>query len=467
MASVLSAGTTSNTALNLSADTTGILQFQTNGTTAAMTINTSQNVGIGTSSPTCRLDLNRGSAGLLANFTDGVNTNFQIETASLLATIGPSAGSTGMAFKTGNTERMRITSSGEVLVGGTTSINAADGCLTVQRTNDDPYFALFRNDTSIVSTNRIGNIDWYVNDTTSNTPTRVAYILGVASGDHSAGNNPTDLTFATTAASSSTVTERMRIDSSGNVGIGTSSPNTTAANRIVLDVNGTTSALYNISTGGTRRATFYSDSTDCVFGSISSIPLEFLTGGTERMRITSGGDLLVGTSSDLGSLARVNILSANGEPDIISMRYTNAGAGQYWRVVIGSDNTYYLINDDSVGVSLADGGTSWSAFSDERLKTDLKPIENAVNKVTTLRAVTGRYKTDEEDKSRSFLIAQDVQNVLPEAVSTFKQLKSNDETEYLSLSYTEVIPLLVAAIKELKAELDATKAEVAALKGVK
>jgi hypothetical protein len=77
------------------------------------------NVGIGTSSPGSKLDINRGSAGLIANFTDGVNTNFQIGTSSLLATIGPSAGSTAMAFKTGDTERMRIDSSGNVLVGTT------------------------------------------------------------------------------------------------------------------------------------------------------------------------------------------------------------------------------------------------------------------------------------------------------------------------------------------------------------
>jgi hypothetical protein len=63
-----------------------------------------------------------------------------------------------------------------------------------------------------------------------------------------------------------------------------------------------------------------------------------------------------------------------------------------------------------------------------------------------LRAVTGRYKTDAESMSRSFLIAQDVQKVLPEAVST-------DADGTLSLRYTEVIPLMVAAIQELTTRL--------------
>lgn len=81
----------------------------------------SGNVGIGTASPSCKLDINRGSAGLLANLTDGVNANFQIKTASSITTIGPSAGSTNFAFQSSNTEAMRIDSSGNLLVGTTTT----------------------------------------------------------------------------------------------------------------------------------------------------------------------------------------------------------------------------------------------------------------------------------------------------------------------------------------------------------
>jgi hypothetical protein len=71
--------------------------------------------------------------------------------------------------------------------------------------------------------------------------------------------------------------------------------------------------------------------------------------------------------------------------------------------------------------------------------------------VSSLRSVIGRYLTDSEDKKRSFLIAQDVEKVLPEAVVT------NESTGHMGLSYTEVIPLLVAAIKELKQEIDILK----------
>jgi hypothetical protein len=106
----------------------------------------------------------------------------------------------------------------------------------------------------------------------------------------------------------------------------------------------------------------------------------------------------------------------------------------------------------SNGVYLSYGATSWTSASDEREKDIIEPITNAANKVSQLRAVIGKYKTDAEDTRRSFLIAQDVQAVLPEAVDA-----SNPEK--LGVQYTDVIPLLVAAIKELKAEIDQLKGQ--------
>ena len=108
---------------------------------------------------------------------------------------------------------------------------------------------------------------------------------------------------------------------------------------------------------------------------------------------------------------------------------------------------------------MSNGNTSWSSISDERSKDIIEPITNAIEKVSTLRTVIGKYKKDEEGTRRVFLIAQDVQSVLPEAISV-----GDKENGFLGLSYTDVIPLLVASIKELKIELDSVKAELATLK---
>lgn len=121
-------GTDTNTGIFFPAADT--IAFAEGGVEAAR-FDSSGNLGIGTSSPGSKLDINRGSAGLIANFTDGVNTNFQIGTSSLVATIGPSAGSTAMAFKTADTERARIDTSGNLLVGTTSGSNR----LTVNTTS--------------------------------------------------------------------------------------------------------------------------------------------------------------------------------------------------------------------------------------------------------------------------------------------------------------------------------------------
>jgi hypothetical protein len=112
----------------------------------------------------------------------------------------------------------------------------------------------------------------------------------------------------------------------------------------------------------------------------------------------------------------------------------------------------------TAGVQLTSGATSWTSISDERAKDIIEPISNAVQKVSNLRSVIGKYKTDSEGTRRSFLIAQDVQAVFPEAVDT------TDE-DNLGVRYTETIPLLVAAIKEQQAIIDDLKARIETLEG--
>lgn len=170
----------------------------------------------------------------------------------------------------------------------------------------------------------------------------------------------------------------------------------------------------------------------------------FQHNGTEKMQITSVG--MINVSSDTGY--------ANG------IKYVNGSSTStqhFDRIFFGASN-YYIINNSSVGVRLGSGNTSWSSQSDERLKTNLTEISGGLGKVSTLRAVTGRYLNDETTVSRSFLIAQDVRDVLPEAVT-----EDNDDNGTLNLRYTEVIPLLVAALKESKERIETLETKVAAL----
>ena len=136
----------------------------------------------------------------------------------------------------------------------------------------------------------------------------------------------------------------------------------------------------------------------------------------------------------------------------------SAGSRSY--IAGGTAYSDYAVQAGSTnGVYLANGGTAWASLSDERLKDIIEPITDAANKVSTLRSVIGKYKTDAEGTRRPFLIAQDVQAVLPEAVTEGRNSK-DDGTEYLQVAYTEVIPLLVAAIKEQNAIIESLKARL-------
>jgi hypothetical protein len=125
----------------------------TEGGTEAMRINSSGQVGIGTSSPAFKLEVNKGSAGDIARFTDGVNANTVIKTSGSIVTFGPDT-SNSLALQTNNTERMRITSSGGVNVGsGVVSSASNDGNIVV---DDGIYIGTYNGDNQIRSSSAGG-----------------------------------------------------------------------------------------------------------------------------------------------------------------------------------------------------------------------------------------------------------------------------------------------------------------------
>jgi hypothetical protein len=140
-----------------------------------------------------------------------------------------------------------------------------------------------------------------------------------------------------------------------------------------------------------------------------------------------------------------------------------------WQIVGGpvSDNRFYLTDqNDNDGVYIAQNATSWTANSDARLKDVKETIINALDKVNQLTGVKFTWKRDADNpdaKTRVGLIAQDVLAVLPEAVEAdTPDIVTDEETGKISgglgVRYTELVPLLVNAIKELAQRVEALEA---------
>jgi hypothetical protein len=237
-----------------------------------------------------------------------------------------------------------------------------------------------------------------------------------------------------------------------------------ASGILQLQTTGVTALTIDASQNVTLNNVIPSGSTAPVNGMFlpAASTIGFSTASSERMRIDSSGNVLVGGTTQW----RPTKFTVKGEDDNqfyldndgsqhTSMYMLNNGVLKtsfYWN----NTNARTYIQSVSAGVYLASGATSWTANSDERKKDIIEPIIDAVNKVSKLRAVIGKYKTDEEGIRRSFLIAQDVLAVFPEAVDFVNP-------DDLGVQYTEVIPLLVASIKELKAIIDTQNARIEAL----
>jgi hypothetical protein len=410
-------------------------------------------VGTNTNVGDYKAQIAHSSGELLAlRATSGTLTRIAFENAaSSFGNTQIIANSTALAFVTGSAERMRINSAGRVGIGrdaGTQNLEVLNSAAVYAASGQTGVISIYSNGQTATELT-FGQGTYSVND-------NIAFMWNRANAA---------LAFATNN------TERMRVEANGNVAIGTTSG---ASQR--LEVNNGSAAITtplavanNISgiaiaraginfnahgvnfaniTGGQQTDNTFGDGT-LIFATRSAEVV------AERMRIDSSGNLLVGATSQVRSSSVPSVQIANNADQLL-IRNTGATAGLHWRYTCDNNNTVYIINHNTNGVYIGNGGTSWLSLSDERHKDIIEPITNAAEKISTLRAVIGKYKKDEEGTRRSFLIAQDVQAVLPEAVFSA-------DPEQLGLSYTDTIPLLVAAIQELKATVDAQAARIAVL----
>lgn len=507
MATTITAGNATNGAA-ISSDNTGILELKTgtgSGTTA-MTVNSSQNVGVGTTSPSQRLHIQDGAVGgtIQIGTTSVDNGTSQILLYGNVNQINfghRNISLTGAQIK-GIPNNQGVDSSFYMSFFTTTAVGS-----TAERMRIDPNGNVGIGTTSPTNPLQVNGNIVTTDGTTVNRMTRSGGVglFGTTS------NHP--IVFQTND------TERVRLSTNGNLGIGTTdndvnSNNGSGVTTKISTNSGCGYAATNINTGVGAYSVYQLGNNNTVnraglaltgsgwttsgmvrqdgvymyttgaggitINAESAQPIYFGTSNTERARIDSSGRFMIGaTSSDFtfrvngdshfgdvydpSKYGFVQITRPSNQGTIWHLSFIRAGQ-QVAGIGFANNSSTFVVansgNNAGAGMTLGVGGTSWGTQSDERKKNILGYVEDGLNKVATLRSVFFEYKNDELKKRRVGLIAQDVQAVLPEAIDV-----QDDEDQTLNLQYSDLIPLLIKSIQELKAELDATKAEVAALKG--
>jgi hypothetical protein len=269
-------------------------------------------------------------------------------------------------------------------------------------------------------------------------------------------------------------TTRQYIDASGNVGIGTSSPSvkldvTTSDAATAANFTNTNAAYagdvyikYAPSGVTASELLFSTRSTALTWIQSSYGALTFRTGtlgsASERMRIDSSGNLLVGTT-DTGALSR-GIVVRGG----ISNSYLSVGH------VAGTGSGNWYANFDFSGTNIgaiAQNGTtavSYNTTSDYRLKENIAPMIGALDTVAALKPVTYKWKSDGSD-GQGF-IAHELQEVVPDCVTGEKDaVDAEGNPVYQGIDTSFLVATLTAAIQEQQAIITDLKARIEVLEG--
>ena len=298
--------------------------------------------------------------------------------------------------------------------------------------------------------------------------TAAASLYELAGGSHIWYNAPSG-----TAGNPITFTQAMTLDASGNLRVantaGTYGPlfvgSTSFANPVIT--------IQGSNSGGIQFANATSGSGEYngyILYNHSSNYMAFATNaGTERARIDSSGNLLVGITSTTnlpggGNNNATGIAIGGNQIRMCRDQYafqigvTNTGANVFLQQFFQAGT-----NCGNIVVSNSNA-TAYQTSSDYRLKDNPQPMVGALDKVAALKPCTWTWKNT-GDQGQGF-IAHELQEICPDAVSGEKDAMDEDGNPvYQGIDTSFLVATLTAAIQELKAIVDAQAAEIAALKG--
>jgi hypothetical protein len=410
--------------LNLNGGASNLIRFTTNAT-ERVRIDSSGNVGIGKTPNTnfggYVLQLNGGSQTFMSfgnsttgtTLTDGLVIGCDSAGADIYQREAQP-----LRFHTSNTERMRIDASGNVGIG-----------------NSNPTDKLHLGTNSggtqlkIQSGSGVNNCVLYTNGTTDSW--RTGMNLALTNGSYEFYDDINNVS-------------RMVIDSSGSVGIGTSSPTGAKLQVVaesgsnVLGVGTTTQGLFIKTTGTTVD---YNSSGN------SAGEHTFSTGNTERMRLNASGNLLVGTTDTViwndtsgeGVVIGPNAIQVARASDVCLLLNRQSTDG----VVQAFASRGVQVGDITVSVS----STAYNTSSDQRLKENITDANDAGDKIDAIKVRQYDWKADGSHQDYG-MVAQELMTVAPEAVSV-----PEDPEKMMGVDYSKLVPMMLKEIQSLRARV--------------
>jgi len=392
-----------------------------------------------------------------------------------------------LQFAYNGSERARISSDGNLFIGGTstTTMPTLNRYVSLQsQTNNDVVgYGLYVNEGV---NSRRGSL--FLDDST-----------GLFGLDVTAGSGVPNIVFRTAG------TEHVRIlSSNGNVGIGRTDPPMRLSAAVAgAVISGTATIgsnmqgiqIYNTTTATQNNAVgiwFPTGPHQAGIASFRSAPdsgwdtvLAFYTHGAvtsgltdcyERMRVDGEGNLLINTTSRTSAgIAPSGTLQVNKEimsvGTLAGIFWENRSGGvttsSNWYGWYNTGGTNYLFNGASNIASINGSSGAYTALSDRNKKKDFEDASIGLSAVMQLKPQLFRMLDDADDAPKQLgFVAQDVKDVIPQAYIETDVLDAvGNQSTYIGLQDRPILAALTKAIQELKAELDSVKSELATIKG--